>query len=165
MLMEALPAKIDLVELRFKLLKDDNPLNVVLVQELQRYNILLAIIARDLVALEKGIQGFAVISAQLEVIMRNLSDNIVPVSWSIFYFSLKALSRWIEDLNDRMEFFSKWVTKGLPYVFMLSAFSYPNGFSTALLQRFSRRSFGANIVSIDRLEFDFNPINRMPGDI
>lgn len=97
--------------------------------------------------------------------MRNLSDNIVPISWSVFYFSLKSLSRWIDDLNDRMEFFSKWVQRGLPYVFLLSAFSYPNGFSTALLQRFSRRSFGANIVSIDRLEFDFNPVNRSPGDI
>jgi len=62
-----------------------------------------------LAALERGIQGFAVISAQLESIMRNLSDNIVPVPWSVFFFSLKTLSRWTDDLNDRLEFFSKWV--------------------------------------------------------
>lgn len=97
--------------------------------------------------------------------MRNLADNVVPSGWSIFYFSLKSLSNWIADLNDRMEFFGKWVQMGLPYVFNLSAFSYPNGFGTALLQRFSRKSFGANIISFDRLEFDFNPINRTVGDI
>jgi len=106
-----------------------------------------------------------VISADLEVIMRNLSDNVLPKPWGVYYFSLKALSRWMEDLNERMDFFSRWVQKGLPYVFNMSAFSYPNGFGTALLQRFSRRSFGANIVSIDRLEFDFAPINRPSGDI
>lgn len=105
------------------------------------------------------------ISADLEFIMRNLSDNVLPRPWGVYYFSLKALSRWMEDLNERMDFFSRWVQKGLPYVFNMSAFSYPNGFGTALLQRFSRRSFGANIVSIDRLEFDFNPINRPCGDI
>merc|ERR1740139_1186284 len=80
--------------------------------------------------------------------MRNLLDNRVPDVWSIFYFSLKSLSRWTEDLNERMDFFT-----------------HPNGFSTALLQRFSRRSFGANIVSIDRLEFDFGIVNRAICDI
>lgn len=54
-LMTSLPEKVDLVELKFKLLKDDNPLNVVLCQELQRYNSLISIIARDLALLERGI--------------------------------------------------------------------------------------------------------------
>ncbi len=87
--------------------------------------------------------------------MRSLMDNKVPLDWGIFYFSLKTLSRWSEDLNDRMDFFSKWCSRGLPYVFQINAFTYPNGFAMALLQRFSRRSFGANLISIDRLEFDF----------
>lgn len=37
-LVETLPQTIDLVALKFKLMKDDNPLNTVLLQELQRYN-------------------------------------------------------------------------------------------------------------------------------
>jgi len=92
-------------------------------------------------------------------------SNKVPEKWGTFYFSLKALSRWLEDLNERMDFFSKWCAKGLPYCFLISAFMYPNGFNTALLQRFSRRSFGANIVSIDRLDFDFIIIPRPVNDI
>jgi len=107
----------------------------------------------------------SVITEYLEKIMRNLLDNKVPDGWGFFYFSLKSLSRWTEDLNDRMDFFAHWCQRGLPYVFQLNAFTYPNGFATALLQRFSRRSFGANIVSIDRLEFDFGIVNRALCDI
>lgn len=89
----------------------------------------------------------------------------MPDAWGSFYFSLKALSRWLEDIIDRMNFFGTWCTKGLPYVYNISAFMYPNGFLTALTQRFSRKSFGANIVSIDRLSFDYIIVPRPTSDI
>lgn len=41
-----------------------------------------------------------------------------------------------------------------PHVFWISAFTYPTGFTTSLLQRFSRKPNGA---PIDKLEFDFIP--------
>merc|ERR1719469_1514071 len=78
--------------------------------------------------------------------MRNLLDNRVPDVWSIFYFSLKSLSRWTEDLNERMDFFTHWCQRP-PYVYNLNAFTYPN------------------VVSIDRLEFDFGIVNRAICDI
>jgi dynein heavy chain len=83
----------------------DNPLNVVLMQELERYNALLSIIVEHLASLEKGIQGLSVISSDLEVIMQDLLRNKLPVSWAAYYFSMKPLNRWIEDLQDRIEFF------------------------------------------------------------
>jgi dynein heavy chain len=64
-----------------------------------------------------------------------------------------------------MEFFGEWCNRGLPFVYNMSAFTYPQGFTTALLQRFSRKSFGANIISIDKLEFDFIITNRPVLDI
>lgn len=146
-------------------MKDDNPLNVVLLQELERYNALISMMGKDLALLERGVQGLSVISQSLESIMRNLMDNQLPEVWGVYYFSMKTLSRWVEDLCDRMDFFSEWCNRGLPYVFNLNAFTYPNGFCTALLQRFSRRSYGANIVSIDRLEFDFIIVQKVRGDI
>jgi len=45
---ERLPEFIDLYALKQKLRGDDNPLNVVLVQEIQRYNILLRTLAKHL---------------------------------------------------------------------------------------------------------------------
>jgi len=153
------------MELKFKLRSDDNPLNVVLLQEVERYNVMLLRIELNLVALDRGVQGLSVITPDLQDIADAMLGNKVPAKWGEFYFSLKALSRWLEDLNDRMTFFTNWCAKGLPYVYFISAFMYPNGFNTALLQRFSRRSFGANIVSIDRLAFDFLIIPRPVSDI
>lgn len=144
---------------------DDNPLNVVLLQEVERYNIMLLRIEANLIQLDRGVQGLSVITPDLQAIATAMLANKVPAKWGEFYFSLKALSRWLEDLIDRMHFFSNWCAKGLPYVYLISAFMYPNGFNTALLQRFSRRSFGANIVSIDRLDFDFLIIPRPVSDI
>jgi len=137
----------------------------VLLQEVERYNIMLVRIEMNLIQLDRGVQGLSVITPDLQLIASAMLANKVPAIWGEFYFSLKALSRWLEDLVDRMTFFANWCSKGLPYVYLISAFMYPNGFNTALLQRFSRRSFGANIVSIDRLDFDYLIIPRPVSDI
>jgi dynein heavy chain len=47
-LIDRLPELIDVQALKYKLKGDDNPLNVVLVQEIQRYAILLNCLAKDL---------------------------------------------------------------------------------------------------------------------
>ena len=60
------------------------------------------------------------------------------------------------DLGDRYAFFQNWVAKGTPVVFWISAFTYPNGFTTSLLQKFSRKP---NAPSIDNLQFEFIPVN------
>jgi dynein heavy chain len=86
--------------------------------------------------------------------MISLSENVVPVAWSFAYFSLKPLGSWNTDLKQRYEFFELWAQKGAPFVFFISYFTYPTGFTTSLLQKFSRK---AGSPSIDRLEFDFIP--------
>lgn len=45
---------------------------------------------------------------------------------------------------------------------ILSYFTYPTGFTTSLLQKFSRK---AGSPSIDRLEFDYIPSQKAVGDI
>jgi len=115
--------------------------------------------------LASGVQGYSVITENLDKIMSSLNINKVPEDWNYCYFSLKPLMRWIEDLNERMTFFAEWCHRGLPYVFHMPAFTYPQGFTTALLQRYSRKSFGANIISFDRLEFDFIMVPKVKSDI
>jgi len=161
-LKENVPVSIDVQQLKFKFRNDDNPLNVVLMQEITRYNILLNIMRKSLFQLEQGIQGFQVISPDLEQMMDSIENNKVPSSWSSTYFSLKPLSNWIEDLTSRYAFFNEWVTKGMPFVFHISYFTYPTGFTTSLLQRQSRK---AGAQAIDRLEFDFITVSRPKNDI
>jgi dynein heavy chain len=103
-----------------------------------------------------------VISPDLELILTSLTDNKVPVAWAFCYFSLKPLANWFDDLRQRYEFFLLWSQKGIPFSFWIGAFTYPTGFTTSLLQRFSRKASGA---PIDKLEFDFVPVPKDPSEI
>jgi dynein heavy chain len=82
-----MPERVDINALKHKLRGDENPLNVVLVQELQRYNILLAVIEVHLVQLAQGIKGLVLISPEVEAILNSLNDNKIPKAWSFAYFS------------------------------------------------------------------------------
>lgn len=161
-LSETIPQPVDVGALKYKLRNDDNPLNVVLVQELQRYNVLLSTLRSSLEQLEKGIKGLVLISPDLEAVLTSLFENKVPRSWSKAYFSLKPLATWMRDLSERYHFFAHWGAKTAPHCFWIGAFTYPTGFTTSLLQRYSRRG-GA--PSIDKLEFDFIPIAKPMKDI
>ena len=100
-LSELIPIPVDVTALKYKLRNDDNPLNVVLVQELQRYAILLSVLRKTLEELEKGIKGLVLISPELEAVLTSLFENKVPKSWSFAYFSLKPLATWMRDLSER----------------------------------------------------------------
>src|SRR5690606_34251741 len=131
-LKENIPKRVSLQEVKHKHKKDESPLKIVLVQEIQRYNGLLVMLEKQLDQLEKGIKGFVVISPELEQVMHSLSESKVPDSWRYLYFSLKPLAAWIRDLEERYTHFSSWAFKTIPSVFWISAFTYPTGFTTAL---------------------------------
>lgn len=71
------------------------------------------------------------------------------------------MSSWVKDLNDRYTFFVDWAFKQMPSVFWISAFTYPTGFTTGLLQKTSRRTG----ESIDNLHIDYVFTNNMDGKI
>lgn len=75
---------------------------------------------------------------------------------------MKNLGNWFNDLVARYAFLELWAKKGQPFVYHISYFTYPTGFTTSLLQRFSRK---AGSPSIDRLEFDFIPTQKTVADI
>jgi len=79
-LREGVPTSIDIPNLKHKISRmpkseKENPLNVVLIQEIQRYNILLNTMRISLNQLEMGIKGIVVISPDLEIMMTSLNAN------------------------------------------------------------------------------------------
>ena len=57
------------------------------------------------------------------------------------YPSMKPLASWTRDLVLRVEQFEKWATTAhQPMVFWLSAFTFPTGFLTAVLQTSARQN-------------------------
>ncbi|XP_063712783.1 dynein axonemal heavy chain 2-like isoform X4 [Symsagittifera roscoffensis] len=136
-----------------KILKDDlSPVNVVLLQEIQRYNSLLKQIKSSLVDLQKGIQGLVVMSSDLEEVFSCINEARVPPQWAKAYPTLKPLGSWTRDLIQRVDFYEKWCsTAKPPSIFWLAAFTFPTGFLTALLQTAARQ----NNISVDSLSWEF----------
>lgn len=134
---------------------DPSALHVVLFQEIERYNILLAKVHHSCMELQKGIKGLVVMSADLDAIFDALYAAKVPAQWLKTYPSLKPLGPWTRDLLQRIEQLSTWVSDTYPRVYWLSGFTYPTGFLTAVLQTTARRSS----VPIDTLSFEYSIVN------
>ncbi|XP_012153483.1 dynein heavy chain 2, axonemal kl-2 [Megachile rotundata] len=129
------------------------PLDVVLLQEIQRYNILLRKTRNSLKELQQAIKGLVLMSPDLEEIFTCVHEGRVPSVWLIAYPSLKLLGPWTRDLVNRIEHFGEWAqTTHPPLLFWLAAFTFPTGFLTAVLQT-SARLWN---VSIDSLSWEFS---------
>lgn len=128
------------------------PLDVVLLQEIGRYNALLRKTHESLEELQRGIMGLVVMSRELEEIFACIYEGRVPPLWLIAYPSLKPLGAWTRDLINRVEYFANWAqTTHPPLLFWLAAYTFPTGFLTAVLQT-SARLWN---VSIDSLSWEF----------
>ncbi|KAH8863214.1 Dynein heavy chain 1, axonemal [Schistosoma japonicum] len=130
----------------------EQSMNTVLTQEVIRYNNLLTAIHTTLNDLIRALKGFVVMSANLEEMARSLFDNRVPTMWANkAYPSLKPLAAWIEDLIMRVKFIQEWIDHGVPCVFWISGFFFPQAFLTGTLQNYARKK----IISVDTISFDF----------
>lgn len=130
----------------------EDPLDVCLVQEVERFNRLIGFVAAYVKDLEKAVRGELVMTEELEQAYFAILNNQVPASWSkLAYPSLKNLAGWYADLLLRIDFFRAWYTDGKPATYWLSAFYFPQGFLTSVLQAYSR----STKIAIDKLNFNF----------
>ncbi|XP_030382446.1 dynein heavy chain 2, axonemal-like [Scaptodrosophila lebanonensis] len=128
------------------------PLEVVLLQEIERYNALIDNMRAHLIDLRRGIQGLVVMSSDLEEIYLAVYEGRVPLQWLKSYNSLKPLAAWARDLNLRVGHFNIWAkTLRPPSLFWLAAYTFPTGFLTAVLQTAARTTK----TPIDELSWEF----------
>lgn len=127
-------------------------LSTVLLQEVQRYNRLVAEISTSLEQLHDAILGKINMSAVLDAMHTDLMKNKVPANWiKVSYPTLKPLSSYMTDLTDRVQFMSEWAIHGHPSCYWLSGFFFPHGFITGVLQTYARK----HSLPIDLLHFEF----------
>eukprot|EP00668_Euglena_longa_P033659 GGOE01043258.1.p1 GENE.GGOE01043258.1~~GGOE01043258.1.p1 ORF type:complete len:629 (+),score=195.85 GGOE01043258.1:40-1887(+) len=134
-------------------------MNTVIVQEAERFNRLLHLVHRSLADLARALRGEVVMSQELELMGASLSRNQVPALWSArAYPSLRPLSSWVEDLINRCDFLQRWHAGGLPPVFWMPGFFFPQGFLTGALQNHAR----AHRIPIDTISFGFQMMTGSP---
>mmetsp|Transcript_28190 Transcript_28190/g.33408 ORF Transcript_28190/g.33408 Transcript_28190/m.33408 type:complete len:2629 (+) Transcript_28190:1-7887(+) len=130
-----------------------NSLAIVLTQEIIKFNRLINKMSSSLKDVKKAIQGFIVMSPELDEMFTSFMNNTLPGIWTkVSFASLKSLGSWVKDLISRVDFFRKWLLDGQPYAFALPVFFFPQGFMTGTLQTFARKY----AVAIDTLSFKFD---------
>jgi len=104
----------------------EESMNTVLLQECIRYNKLIAAMELTLPQVIKALKGLVVMSNELEAIANSIALNQVPKYWaSVAYPSLKPCSAWCADLMDRLQMIQDWIEQGIPPVFWVSGFYFP----------------------------------------
>jgi len=164
--------------LRNQLIKTENEHKFVLLtvarQEIDRFNRLLIVIRDDLQSLIRSLHGDILMTETLESTFNALLIQKVPNTWkSASYASCKLLASWVDDLMQRVLFFKQWahlvvsevksnMSKSangsnneaatlFPTSYWLSAFFFPQGFLTAILQNFARKHH----LPVDTLTFKY----------
>lgn len=132
--------------------KNSDSMNIILLQELSRYNKLINVIRLSLSSIRDALNGLIVFSFELEEALNFMKINRVPKAWmDSSYPSLKPLPAYIDNLKYRIGYFAKWVQTGKPSVYKISQFFFPQGFLTSILQNYARKY----TIAIDKLVYDF----------
>lgn len=78
-----------------------------------RYNNLINKITSSISMLIKAIQGFVIMSEELDEVYIKILNNNVPDLWhKVSYPSVKPLSGWIQNFLARLKFISDWIEHG-----------------------------------------------------
>uniref|UniRef100_M3XYI9 Dynein axonemal heavy chain 14 n=1 Tax=Mustela putorius furo TaxID=9669 RepID=M3XYI9_MUSPF len=119
-------------------------------QEIERFDKFLLVVHKSLKDLQLAIKGEIILTQELEEIYNSFLSVRVPTLWQKHaYMSCKALSSWVNDLIQRVNFFNTWAKMGFPARYWLPAFFFPQAFLTAVLQDYGR----SQGVSLDTLTF------------
>ncbi|POM59710.1 hypothetical protein PHPALM_31519 [Phytophthora palmivora] len=129
------PEPVDVDQIRKKLGLTPTPTQIVLLQELDRWNLLTARMRVSLGDLQKALVGEIGMSDELDAVGNALYDGFLPNLWrSLCPKTEKPLGSWMEHFTKRFKQYMDWVANGDPRVVWLSGLGIPESYLTALVQ-------------------------------
>lgn len=105
----------------YKSLGTPSPTQVVLLQELERWNVLVETMASSLKDLRRALKGEIGMSFNLDELANSLFNGILPSLWrALCPQTEKGLGSWIQHFEKRFQQYSNWIKNGEPAVIWLS---------------------------------------------
>jgi len=134
-----LPIPFDTFRIRNEIGISATPAQVVLMQELDRFNILLFKMIDSLGTLQKALVGEVGMSAELEEVMNSLYGAVIPPSWMKKAPATRMrLANWMTHFQRRYKQYAKWIDQGEPKCMWLSGMHIPETYLAALVQQCCR---------------------------
>lgn len=135
----------DLLQTRLALLKKNNsqiisPCQVVLLQELERWNNLVMRMALSLQDLQRALVGEIGMSDELDALGDSLYNGFLPQAWRrLAPDTQKPLSSWMVHFLRRYDQYLCWIKDGEPVAMWLSGLHIPESYLSALVQTTCRK--------------------------
>lgn len=134
------PIPFDIAKI-YKGIGTPSPTQVVLLQELERWNVLLDCMSSSLKDLRRALKGEIGMSAKLDDLSSALFNGSLPPAWRhLCPQTEKNLGSWMLHFERRYSQYSLWIKNGEPAVIWLSGLHVPEAYITALVQATCRKS-------------------------
>lgn len=135
-----LPPILDLYKVR-KRFESPSPTQTVLLQELERFNMLLEKMLESLTNLKRALNGEIGMSQELDELAASLFNGFLPGIWrNMCPQTEKNLVNWINHLKRRDAQYKEWeANREEPNAVWLSGLHIPESYLTALVQTTCRR--------------------------
>ncbi|KXS21993.1 hypothetical protein M427DRAFT_494431 [Gonapodya prolifera JEL478] len=135
-----LPSTFDIARIH-KTIGNPTPTQVVLLQELERWNTLVEKMSSSLRDLRKALKGEIGMSQQLDELANNVYNGALPQMWKgLAPQTEKGLGSWMRHFEQRYQQYSHWIKNGEPHVMWLSGLHIPESYLTALVQMTCRKN-------------------------
>ncbi|KAI9102678.1 dynein heavy chain and region D6 of dynein motor-domain-containing protein [Phlyctochytrium arcticum] len=135
-----LPTTFDIPRI-YKSIGTPSPTQVVLLQELERWNMLVERMSTSLRDLRRALKGEIGMSSRLDELANSLFNGVLPGMWrSLAPQTEKNLGGWMNHFERRFQQYSNWIKNGEPVVMWLSGLQVPEAYITALVQTTCRKN-------------------------
>lgn len=140
-ILKRIPTVYDLDKLKKKYGLEVTPTQVVLLQELERFNKLISTIDKSLSTLKKALKGEVGMSNELDDLAKALYNGQLPSMWRrLAPATKKTLGNWMDHFFKRNAQYTAWINEGDPNVMWLSGIHIPESYLTALVQATCRKN-------------------------
>lgn len=131
---KTLPELFDVYNIR-KSFDVPSPTQVVLLQELERYNLLINKMSSSIMDLKRALKGEIGMSVDLDILGSSFFNGLLPPMWSkLAPQTQKNLVNWIAHFERRLRQYKDWIEIEEPKVIWLSGLHIPESYLTALIQ-------------------------------